>query len=107
MIRLGKFDCLAASALVGALLLAGCSGVDKPSPEAAPRTDLVWPARPEVARIAYQQSILRPADLGIKRSRLVRFGQWLTGSDRGNERLVKPFGIALDETGNLLVTDTG
>jgi sugar lactone lactonase YvrE len=107
MIRLGKLVPTGGLALLGALLLAGCSGVDQPSPGAGPRTDLVWPAAPEVARIAYQYSVLRPADLGVKRSRLARFGQWLTGSEKGNERLVKPFGIAVDEADNLLLTDTG
>jgi len=89
------------------LLLAGCSGVDSskaPSPEAA---SIVWPAPPEPPRIAYSRVVSRPADLGIKRSGLTRFGQWLTGSDKGNEPFIKPFGIAFDEKDNLCLTDTG
>ena len=50
---------------------------------------------------------MRPADLGLKFSPFTRFGHWLTGSDKGNEALLKPFGLALDEKDNLCVTDTG
>ena len=32
---------------------------------------------------------------------------WLTGGERGNEALVKPFGVALDEKDNICITDTG
>lgn len=31
---------------------------------------------------------------------------WLTGSEKGNERLLRPFGLAFDENDNLCVTDT-
>jgi hypothetical protein len=87
--------------------LPGCSGVDStraPAPETA---SIVWPAPPQPARISYSKAILRPADLGIKRSGFTRFGQWLTGSEKGNEPIVKPFGIAFDEKDNLCLTDTG
>jgi sugar lactone lactonase YvrE len=53
------------------------------------------------------QSILRPADIGIKFSAFTRFGHWITGSEKGNEALSKPFGLALDEKDNICVTDTG
>jgi sugar lactone lactonase YvrE len=91
-------------ALVG---LAGCSGVQNPPPAPEPATALVWPALPDQPRISYVRSICRPADFGIKVSTLGRIGQWLTGSDKGDEVLVKPFGIALDENDNLCLTDTG
>jgi sugar lactone lactonase YvrE len=68
---------------------------------------IVWPDPPEPARIAFVQSVHRPADIGIKMSAFSRFGHWLTGSDKGNEPLSKPFGIALDEQDNLCLTDTG
>jgi sugar lactone lactonase YvrE len=53
------------------------------------------------------QSFSRPADLGIKQSVFTRVGHWITGSEKGNELLVKPFGLALDEHDNLCLTDTG
>src|SRR5262249_9672787 len=67
----------------------------------------VWPAPPDPPRIAFVQSIGRPADAGVKLQALSRCGHWLTGSEKGNEPLVKPFGIAFDEKDNLCLTDTG
>ena len=84
-------------------MLVGCSTTPQPNPA----TQIVWPSPPEAPRIAYVQSFSRPADLGIKQSSLTRFGHWITGSDKGNELLVKPFGVALDENDNLCLTDTG
>src|SRR5581483_7722361 len=66
----------------------------------------VWPAPPEAPRIQYVQSITRPADIGAKRSGFGRVANWFTGSDKGNEPLRKPFGLALDEDDNLCITDT-
>ncbi len=93
---------LAALAILGV----GCSKV---SPAPGPQSEIarVWPAPPEPPRISYVRSLARPADLGIKRSGFSRFGQWLTGSQKGNEDFVKPFGLAFDENDNLCVTDTG
>jgi DNA-binding beta-propeller fold protein YncE len=85
------------------VLLAGCST----TPKSPPPTPIVWPSPPEAPRIAYVQSISRPADLGSKQSAFTRFGHWITGSDKGNELLVRPFGVALDEHDNLCLTDTG
>ncbi|HWQ90782.1 MAG TPA: 6-bladed beta-propeller [Clostridia bacterium] len=94
-------------ALVGAAVWgASCTRIER-SPAGQPAVDRVWPEPPEPARIAFAKSIFRPADLGIKRSGFTRLGQWLTGSEKGNEPLVKPFGIALDENDNLCLTDTG
>jgi DNA-binding beta-propeller fold protein YncE len=101
---------LLAAAVLGAgllLVLTGCARVSRPAAAVEPATPLVWPEPPQPARIAYSRSVWRPADLGISRSAFTRFGQWLTGSDKGNEPLLKPFGIALDESDNLCVTDTG
>ena len=67
---------------------------------------LVWPAPPDAPRLAYVQSISQPADVGIKAAGLTRLGRWLTGSNKGNESLQKPFGVALDEQDNLCLTDT-
>jgi sugar lactone lactonase YvrE len=86
------------------LILAGCQH-PQPSTHSAPRQ--VWPAPPDTARIGYVQSVESPNDLGVKTAPLTRFGRWLTGSDKGRERLLKPFGIALDEQDNLCLTDTG
>jgi DNA-binding beta-propeller fold protein YncE len=68
---------------------------------------LVWPRPPDPPRLAYVRSIEGPADVGIKRSVFGKIANWVTGARRDSEQLVKPFGIALDEKGNLCVTDTG
>jgi sugar lactone lactonase YvrE len=96
-----------ATALTCLLLLAGCSRIHPAPPAAQQISALVWPSPPDPPRIAYVQSISSAADLGITLSALTRFGHWLTGSNKGNEPLLKPFGIALDENDNLCLTDTG
>lgn len=100
--------CLLGLSLLLLLAVAGCSGVQRPPAAAAESAGpLAWPSPPDEARIAYVRSVSKPADLGIKLSAFGRIGRWLTGSDKGNELLVKPFGVALDEADNLCVTDTG
>jgi sugar lactone lactonase YvrE len=98
---------LIAAAAAGLVFGAGCSArtTSRVAETAAP--SMVWPAPPEVARVTYLRSVFRPADLGIKASAWTRFGRWLTGSDKGNEALIKPFGLSLDEEDNLCLTDTG
>lgn len=102
-----RFSFACSLAVLTALLFAGCSRLEKSAPEKVAGDKPVWPEPPAAARIAWSQSIHRPVDLGIKRSAFTRFGQWITGSDRGNEQLSKPFALALDEFDNLCVTDTG
>jgi sugar lactone lactonase YvrE len=71
-------------------------------------SEITWPSPPEQPRISYLQSIAEPVDLGIKRSGWGRFIKWIVGADQGiNQKLIKPFGIGLDEADNLCVTDTG
>jgi DNA-binding beta-propeller fold protein YncE len=92
---------------IGASLLAGCSGFER-APAAEKRAStVIWPSPPDAARIAFVRDIARPADLGIKSSTFTRFGRWITGSEKGNERFIKPFGLALDENDDLCITDTG
>jgi DNA-binding beta-propeller fold protein YncE len=95
------------SVVAALCLLGGCSGVPPSSGSKPPATPLVWPAPPEPPRVAYVQQVCSPADLGIRLSVFNRFGRWLTGSTKGKEPLIKPFGIALDENDNLCLTDTG
>jgi 6-bladed beta-propeller/NHL repeat len=57
--------------------------------------------------VVYLKSITGPADLGIKAPALSRFADWITGSNHGASRLQKPFGLALDDAGDLLLTDMG
>ncbi|MCX6895039.1 MAG: 6-bladed beta-propeller [Verrucomicrobia bacterium] len=66
----------------------------------------VWPPPPAAPRIAYVQSITGPADLGIRRSFWKRFFSAIVGI-RQRDVLRNPLGVALNEQGDLLVTDTG
>lgn len=91
-------------AIIVIALVCGCA--TQPSREAA-TAPLIWPAPPDAPRIAWARSISRPADLGIKVSTGARALRWLFGSNRDEQFLVKPFGVALDENDNLCLTDTG
>ena len=66
-----------------------------------------WPPPPAEPYVVYVQTITGPADLGIKPPTLKRFVNWVTGAGQDTAQLVKPFGVALDDAGNLLLTDTG
>lgn len=101
----GKWRFFAAWALV--LAATGCASHQRRVDATQSATPRIWPAPPDAARISYVQSILRPADIGIKYSAFTRFGHWITGSEKGNEALLKPFGLALDENDNICLTDTG
>jgi DNA-binding beta-propeller fold protein YncE len=68
---------------------------------------MIWPSPPAEPRVALVQVISRPADAGVTVSGFGRLANWLTGADKGNEQLVKPFGLCLDEKDNLCLTDTG
>lgn len=94
-----------ACCLLAGLLLAWCAPAQAAAPAAPNR--LVWPAPPDEPRIAFVRSIEGPADLGVKQSAWGKFGHWLAGGHTEKEQFVKPFGIALDDQGNLCLTDTG
>ena len=91
-------------ALVALCLLSACAS--RPVEPPAPTRAVVWPAPPAPARFAFERSLGGPVDLGVKRSTLGKFGDWLTGETRGAGAFVRPFGVALDAAGNLCVTDT-
>ena len=85
-------------------LLASCA---TPLPITSEKSAPVWPAPPDQPRITYVRSMHGPRDIGQSLSIVTRFGHWLTGENGENLALQKPFGLALDESGNLCVTDTG
>jgi DNA-binding beta-propeller fold protein YncE len=67
---------------------------------------LVWPAPPAAPCIAFERAISQPSDIGARPAAVSRIANWLAGGEQEKERLSRPFGLALDEEGNLLVTDT-
>ncbi len=91
-----------------AAAIAGCAAQPvRQNGAATDRLPRVWPPPPAEARVTYVRSITSPGDLGMRPSFLRRLANFLTGGRRGTEPLVKPFGVALDEDGNLCLTDTG
>lgn len=65
----------------------------------------VYPQAPALARLAYVQAIRVPADMGLKPSAWSRMNSWITGRGGSAPVLDKPFGLALDESANLCLTD--
>jgi sugar lactone lactonase YvrE len=55
----------------------------------------------------YVGAITRPSDIGAKAPALSRVASWLAGATPGPAELAKPFGLAIDAQGDILVTDTG
>ena len=96
-----------ASLWAGGLILVAVTGCHTPA--TPPPTDraLMWPPAPAQPRIAYEMSLSKPADFGIKRSWWKAAAGYLTGSDRKDLAFITPAGICVDESGNVCVTDTG
>lgn len=84
------------------LLLSGAS-----PKQSMPTQNPVWPPAPDEPRVIYLRSLRAPSDIGQSPSFFKRVGNWITGENGESVSLQKPFGLALDETGNLCVTDTG
>jgi DNA-binding beta-propeller fold protein YncE len=74
---------------------------------AAPTNAPAWPPPPAEPYIVYVRTISAPADIGVKPAALMRLANWITGTPPDKKKLDKPFGLSVDEAGNLLVTDTG
>jgi DNA-binding beta-propeller fold protein YncE len=66
-----------------------------------------WPPPPDAPYVVYLRSFSQPSDVQIKSSSVKRFVNWVTGMGVGEGKLVNPFGLALDESGGLCITDTG
>ena len=89
--------------LLGGCLLALVSGVRAtPGKEEA----AVWPPPPAAARIAFLQNIAGPHDIGWRPPVWRKLANWVTGDQGESLKLSKPFAVALDERGNLCLTDT-
>ncbi len=93
-------------ALLGVLALAISCASTKQAPETLASVP-VWPPPPDEPRVVYVRSVSGPRDIGQSPSMFTRIGRWITGQNGGSLSLQKPFGLGVDETGNLCITDTG
>src|ERR1019366_7025336 len=91
-------------AMLGVLLVSCASSKKRDEVSSTP---LVWPPAPAEPRVRFVQSIVGPASIGQTENILRRFSSFLIGDAGERHNLVKPCGVALDEAGNLCVTDTG
>lgn len=66
-----------------------------------------WPPPPAEPYIVYERQITAPADIGVRPSFFSRVADTLTGTKSTAQRLIKPFGLSVDVTGNLVIADTG
>jgi sugar lactone lactonase YvrE len=66
-----------------------------------------WPPPPAQPRVVYVRQISEPQDIGVRPPVLLRLANWITGVSNSRQKLDRPFGLSVDESGNLLVADTG
>ena len=66
-----------------------------------------WPPPPAEPCIVYVRDIVAPKDIGSKAPFFTRLANAITGVGADQKRLDRPFGLSLDDAGNLTVTDTG
>ena len=92
---------------MGLLLVLVTAGCRAPLPDPEDEKSYVWPPPPAQPRIAYEKSIMKPSDFGIRRNWWKRLGGYIVGHSGHDLAFSKPTGICLDESGNLCVTDTG
>ena len=67
---------------------------------------LEWPSSGGLYQVEYVQSISKPSDLSIRRGFFSRLGDMILGSSGKPKALFRPFTIATDGQGRLLVVDT-
>lgn len=99
-----KFQLLMLAMLAVAALAISCASTKQ---ETVPAYRPIWPPPPDEPRVVFVKSISGPADIGQTPSFFRKLGNWITGDTGESQKLQKPFGIALDENGNLCLTDTG
>lgn len=73
------------------------------SPSAAPWT---WPLPPEKPRVQHIQSVITPADLGVKKGFFSKVWEFVAGEDTA-DRILVPHGVVADGEGRIFVADWG
>lgn len=88
----------------GLVFLVACSTVSK-NVDLNSQTDLVWPGKPDIARIAYVASFDHPDDLGIEKG----FFSWLSDLFTGEQprQMVRPMAVTQTSDQTIFVSDPG
>ena len=96
------------SALLATASPAAASMPLNPQPSTLnPRPLPAWPPPPAEPCIVYVRELAGPKDIGAKAPFFTRLANALTGAGSSARNLNRPFGLSLDDAGNLVVTDTG
>lgn len=66
-----------------------------------------WPPPPAAPYIVYVRQISGARDIGAKAPFFTRLANAITGVTSASQKFSRPFGVSLDDGGNLVVTDTG
>jgi DNA-binding beta-propeller fold protein YncE len=74
---------------------------------APPAVAPAWPPPPAEPCIVYVRALAGPKDIGARAPFFTRVFNALTGVGSSARNLNRPFGLSLDDAGNLVVTDTG
>lgn len=90
------------SLAVLSIWMAGCRSV----PPAETQPPLGWPPPPAPARVEFVRSVGAPRDLGVSPVLWQKALNALTGSTRGSDPWVCPFGVWLGKGGDLCFTDS-
>ena len=90
--------------VLGAVLLSACAAAP---PAPTPTVERVWPLPPDPPRIAYVKSLTGPEEARSKKGWFRRTLERLVGQGEAPPRMIRPFGMFVDEAGVLFVTDTG
>lgn len=89
--------------LAACFLLFSCLFVTAAQPAVPP----AWPPPPAEPYIVYVRDITGARDVGAKAPFFTRLANALTGVTSDAQKFSRPFGLSLDEAGDLLVTDSG
>jgi DNA-binding beta-propeller fold protein YncE len=84
------------------LVLLSCLTATAAPPAATPS----WPPPPAEPYIIYVRDITGAKDIGAKAPFFTRLANAITGVTSDSQKFSRPFGLSLDDAGNLLVTDT-
>lgn len=90
--------------LLSLAFAAGCAGAPKKETQGIAQKAQVWPSPPDRARIAFVRAVSTPADIAAGRGIFSRLVEFVLGAKI--EEIIKPYGVAVDSTGRLLVADS-